>query len=1216
MSSRRLMPALLLLPALIAGALTSATSASASAPAGTPTVAVTSGGAAATSVAAGDGLTVTQTAPITLAGQTGQRLQASWDPAQATLSAGAVTRPEGWSLEYTTDGSSWSAIAPADLGTVRGVRSSGAVESNGLSAGLQVSTTTGTGVLKRGFAGSSGGDGWDVFFTSSKVLNVWHHGDSYNLDCHLRVDGSPCGPVYSLDGYRTSGAASGTSVGDKVYSTVGQDESGSVGVLCTDTSASPLTSCGYTPLVEGSSSWPDIGSQSRVGTRLFVPVNSGGEGKLGCFDTATGTACPDQPYALPGFSSIGIVPAFSVADSGRVFVTANQIWCLDAGTGESCSGSWPAGNYYDYYNGVHAAIPMRTTNGTLDGVCMILPAGDCYDLAGAPAAMPTDLLDLLSSHPVGEMIPWAQFGYTSTRQYWFTGWSQPPVCFDWATGAACAGFQQTTPIGDVRYSIVADPNDSGCMWSNGDNGQIAPFDGLTGEPRCAASDPTVTLPYTTVVPRLSCGEAGRVRGWQSMALHAPPGVTPSDLRVGVRDEAGTPVPGWDDLTPDGTGVIDLTALPVSATGTRPSLEVTVVGGTDAQAQDITASVRYTSDAPQLCVDLTVDRQCPTARAIYPTPGVPASDMTIDGAATASGTDTVTTPLSTSVTRADMSGCLGTVGGTVTRATGGSGTPISDATVQLLGPADAVVSSTTTDLSGHYSFANVVPAGYTVRGLGQDASATIAAGSTAAASLSVPVAPPVASPVHGNTLQSSPATLAIDASADPAATIDPTTLVLRDGSSWVHTLAVDGEGTWETVGGNLRFTPEMGFSGRSRTVTYGVSDSFGTRAQAGAYVDVAAVLPTAGPIDASGVQGDTLSLTPAGTSPSVPLDPSATRLVDPADGSAVTTLVVNGRGTYTVDGTSGRIAFVPESGFTGAHTVVYRVMDVTGRTASAVATVTLTPIVLRGDAATVTSGGDSSVSVSGIPSGATVTVPGAVPGASSVVISGGVVRVTPKDGFSGTIYVPVTVVNGSTTLQVIVVVYVHPQRVVRAGSTLALHGSTIRWGASPTSSVTSYRVFVNNRLVCTTSAISCAYAKLVGPRTRVRVQAIGGDSLTSATVAAPYTFSRCSAVADVHFSTASAALSKRAKRHIAAIAAQVRAAGFRHVCLVGFTDSRGSALYNKRLSSRRVQAVQRDLSHRVRHVAVRPEAKGERHPLRDNRTPWGRWSNRRVMVGLG
>ena len=711
-----------------------------------------------------------------------------------------------------------------------------------------------------------------------------------------------------------------------------------------------------------------------------MPIGSG-EGQLACFDTATATACPGQPYALPGFSGNWPVPAFSFADSGVVIVSGNQVWCFDAATGDACTGTWPAGSF-----GQHSAVPMRATDGTLTGACLVQPVGDCLDLSGAVVAMPTALADLLATHPVGEMLGWAQFGFTSSRQYWFTGWDQPPVCWDWATGDACAGFQQTTSIGVTRYAIVVDPLDSTCLWSNGDNGVIAPFHAITGEPGCdSLEDPAVLIPYTTAIPRLACAEDGRIRSWQSLTLAPPAGLLSSNLRVTVRDQFDADIPGFIDLTPDGDGLIDLSALTVAESGTQPSVKITGIGATEAQVLAITASVRYTSDPPQLCVDLTMDQECPTILATYPTPGVSVSDLALAGSATAdaSGTPTVT-DLPASATRADMLGCLGDVGGTVTRSAGGPSTPVVGVTVQLIAPDDSVVDSTTTDPSGNYAFANAVPSGYIVRVVSTDGTATITAGGTDTVDIVVPVGAPDANPVHADTLQNSAATFSIDASADPAATLDLTTLVLSDGGGgWVTTLPVTGEGTWEVVSGTLRFTPLIGFTGRTSDVTYRVTDDYDSTGSSTAYVNVSEVLPTAAAISAAGVRGATLTLTPAGASPSVPLDPAGTRLIDPATSAAVSTLVVAGVGTYTVDGTTGLIEFVPEGTFVGAHTAVYQVRDTTDRVATAVSTVTLTAIIItQGTGGSVKDGQSATVPLNGIPTGATVTVPADADHASS------------------------------------------------------------------------------------------------------------------------------------------------------------------------------------------------------------------------------------------
>jgi hypothetical protein len=422
------------------------------------------GGNPSSSVVVGDGMTTRTSAPINGVGQTSQRIVTTWDPTQSAVDTGSIVTPEGWSKQFTDDGSTWSDTAPADATTISGVRTEGAVSSDGVAGGLQVSTSTGTGTVLEGagsFSGASGGDGYDAFATSKYVLNVWHHdGYWFNMDCHLKTTGDQCGPVYSVPGNPTSMGSTGDVVGDKVYSVVGDYNSYpySYGVLCTDISALPFSSCGYTALLP--TEWPDwqaLGTQTLSGTKLYSALNTG---ELMCFDTSTSSACEGQPYILPGYShSLGNMGSFAVSASGRVFITDNKVWCIDADTGSACPGSWPAGdpeggNFSGYQ--VHPAIPKRDADGNLDGACMIIPAGTCWDLSGESVAFPPALLDLLNTYPVSDDVGVSNYDFTSTRQYWLTGpWNDPgntsyPVCWDWTTQAACAGFASDVTVGTLR----------------------------------------------------------------------------------------------------------------------------------------------------------------------------------------------------------------------------------------------------------------------------------------------------------------------------------------------------------------------------------------------------------------------------------------------------------------------------------------------------------------------------------------------------------------------------------------------------------------------------------------------------------------------------------------------------------------------------------------------------------------------------------------------
>jgi CshA-type fibril repeat protein len=1169
-------------------------------------------GTPSAAVAVGDRVALGAAAPITGTGQTGQSIETTWNPAAARLTAGSVTAPEGWPVEYTTDGTTWSTGTPADPAAVRGVRTAGEVASKGYADGGQVSTTSSSGTLKQAagsFQGSSGGDGWDVFFAGAKVLNVWHHNDwEYNLDCHIRTNGASCNDsVYTVPGYTTSGASSGSVVGSKVYSFVGETASNSTGVLCTNISTSPFTSCGYTPLETLSGAWDYLGSQVLTGTRVYMAA---GSGSLLCFDTATSAACANQPYALPGFGNRWPVAGFASAVAGKVFVAANMVFCVDAATGDPCAGTWPAGS-----GSGSAVVAMVDPDGNATGVCAIMGEYECVDFTGASVTMPGGLATLLASVPLGDMYGWQDSAAsTGTRMYWSSGGTG--ICYDWATDAACAGF--TSPaIGYARYAVRVDPADDTCIWSNGDDGQITAFNGLTGESGCSPSDPITVLPYSVIVPRLGCLEDGRLRAWQDLTLTVPASIPLSALRVTVADSSEVAIDGFIGLTVGETGRLDLSSLTVASTGTKPTIEVTSVGASMADAAGVRGALTYTSDAPELCVDLTTVQDCPVFEpGVSATPAVAVSPLTVAGraVATVEGTD-VAAPLSVNVTRADMSGCLAGVHGTVDRTYADGFTGVAGQVVNLLGPDDEVLATATTDDAAAYSFDNVHPGSYTVSAGDVRSAVTLAAGDSPAVRVEFPVTAPTARPVSSTTLRETATTFPVDVTTDPVTAVNPASLQVSFGPDevWQTTVTVPGEGMWEVVDGSLRFTPAIDFTGTTGAVAYRVADGFGTLALSTASVTVLDTPPTAEPVTQTGVQGDVLRLVPAGRTTGAELDPAATRLVD-ADGHAVTALTVAGVGEYAVS-EDGTIRFTPVGTFSGSHTVVYRVAGVDGQTATSTITVTLAPIVPVAKPVTAAPSKAGTVVLTGVPDSATVTVPATARGASSVTYSGGRVVVTPKAGFSGVVRVPVTITNGTATTSVTAVVTFVPAGAGIGSHTLANGHTVVRWKKSATTSVRGYEVRVAGKKVCVTSRLYCALGTVLGPKATVQVIALGGDGTRSTARTVKYRASACNTVGAVQFGTDSAKLTLAGQREVKRLAKLMKAQGFTRVCLVGHTDSTGTAAYNKALSKRRVDAVASAVRNSVRGVTVSKSSIGERKPAKSNSSAAGQQANRRVEIGL-
>ena len=232
----------------------------------------------------------------------------------------------------------------------------------------------------------------------------------------------------------------------------------------------------------------------------------------------------------------------------------------------------------------------------------------------------------------------------------------------------------------------------------------------------------------------------------------------------------------------------------------------------------------------------------------------------------------------------------------------------------------------------------------------------------------------------------------------------------------------------------------------------------------------------------------------------------------------------------------------------------------------------------------------------------------------MTISGSTVTVVPTAGFSGRITVPVTVVNGSATMTTSVVVLVKPAAVTHGWHDLTARATTVvHWPATP--GAVTYEVRVNGVLKCVTSARTCGVAKLLGPKARVTVTAVGNNAVKGTATRQPYRTHGCVAIGAVHFGSSSATLGKAAKKKLTHLARVITRQGFTRGCLVGHTDNVGSAAHNKALSKRRVHQVAVYLTHRRHHPSYRRSYNGERNPGSSNNSGTGRAANRSVDVSV-
>ncbi|GAA2175476.1 hypothetical protein GCM10009846_25530 [Agrococcus versicolor] len=226
---------------------------------------------------------------------------------------------------------------------------------------------------------------------------------------------------------------------------------------------------------------------------------------------------------------------------------------------------------------------------------------------------------------------------------------------------------------------------------------------------------------------------------------------------------------------------------------------------------------------------------------------------------------------------------------------------------------------------------------------------------------------------------------------------PGSVELRSGSTWVTTLDTEqGRYVVNATTGAVTFTPAAGFVGTTTPVTYRVSDEAGRATTATIAVSVTAPpAPAANDDVTTGTQGSTQTAAVLGNDvrgvASVPLQPSTVRIVDGT--SLVTTLVVAGQGTYTVNATTGAIAFAPLADFVGqASGVRYQVADSRGVTATARYTPTVTQVAVD----------DASTGAQGVAQTIAVL---ANDGAQGVTLDAATLRIVdPTTGASATTYV--------------------------------------------------------------------------------------------------------------------------------------------------------------------------------------------------------------------
>ena len=158
---------------------------------------------------------------------------------------------------------------------------------------------------------------------------------------------------------------------------------------------------------------------------------------------------------------------------------------------------------------------------------------------------------------------------------------------------------------------------------------------------------------------------------------------------------------------------------------------------------------------------------------------------------------------------------------------------------------------------------------------------------------------------------------------PAKLVDPTT------GQEVTSVTIPGEGTYTVdPDGTVHFTPEPQFHGKGRTLTVVRQDTNGTKVTAEYTAVVHPASPEGTEVETAGVQGKVQSgrpnfiggkVTIGGVEKTVEIDNNVpAKLIDPKTGQEVTTVTIDGEGTYTV-AEDGTVTFTPDKNFKGKGT---------------------------------------------------------------------------------------------------------------------------------------------------------------------------------------------------------------------------------------------------------------------------------------------------------
>ena len=543
--------------------------------------------------------------------------------------AGSAVAPEGWQIQYSTNGTTWQTSEPATASTVKAVRATAKAAAGQIDGRSQVySSESLASIPATNLSATSNGDGWDVFFSDEKIFNIYHHGDNLQLDCFVRASGARCtgtNVAYpaQFNDYVGPGMPSGMvdPVSGRLYAPTSQKSTQRSGVLCVNVSSDTgPVSCGFIPLSDSTvnTSWAYISISAVIGRKIYF-VNSSIQ-QLLCYDAATNAACTNSPMALSDISAVSAGNGGNAArnrlksDGARLFLkTPTKMHCFSA-TLTACTG-YPvtlATQSVADANSGNTDLPIaihQTSEGVADGVCF-------YSLETETPTAKSCL-----NHQ-GEFVstwhsPFNKVGDSNGENWWFDGattlgryyWTSIGMtvitCYDFATNAYCSGFTNPSLSSDgLVYAVRVDPQNPRCLWTNSDQRNIRTINAMTGSLGCGGN-PVITLQPSQFAPRYACSTNAGISEWTTLKLVSISGGGSAEtVTLTVRDALGNAVPGWQDKLVQLGVPLDMTGLDVALSGSRPTFSFAFSGITGTIS---TASIAldYKGAGPELCIKTTL-----------------------------------------------------------------------------------------------------------------------------------------------------------------------------------------------------------------------------------------------------------------------------------------------------------------------------------------------------------------------------------------------------------------------------------------------------------------------------------------------------------------------------------------------------------------------------------------------------------------------------------